>query len=252
MKTNLLIDTMNLLYLTAFSNNTLYEDVSDQARLVADWSLCLERLQALPYDRIVFALESDADVLLERVKQYPEYKSQRYLRTQNQNDWIAYAINMLPQYHFETAKANGYEADDVIATLTKQAVDAGERVHILSQDKDLYALIQTPQVSIISWIRGFDYPITEQDCLKRWGIKPSLLMDYLALMGDVSDNIDGIGISRNVARRLLRRFGSLEAIYDYGEHRYNPRLNKILKEKKALAFFNQSLIRLKDDLVLSS
>jgi DNA polymerase-1 len=117
----------------------------------------------------------------------------------------------------------GYEADDILATLAKQASETGYRVKILTGDRDLYQLIDPEQSISILYLsseflrQGRSSGPTEfgpEQVKQKLGIFPNQVVDYKALCGDKSDNIPGVkGIGEKTAVQLLERYGSLEGIY---------------------------------------
>ncbi|MBD2125387.1 DNA polymerase I [Microcoleus sp. ZQ-A2] len=117
----------------------------------------------------------------------------------------------------------GYEADDILATLAKQASETGYRVKILTGDRDLYQLIDPDQSISILYLsseflrQGRSSGPTEfgpEQVKQKLGIFPNQVVDYKALCGDKSDNIPGVkGIGEKTAVQLLERYGSLEEIY---------------------------------------
>jgi DNA polymerase-1 len=117
----------------------------------------------------------------------------------------------------------GYEADDILATLAKQASETGYRVKILTGDRDLYQLIDPDQSISILYLsseflrQGRSSGPTEfgpEQVKQKLGIFPHQVVDYKALCGDKSDNIPGVkGIGEKTAVQLLERYGSLEGIY---------------------------------------
>ena len=117
----------------------------------------------------------------------------------------------------------GYEADDILATLAKQASETGYRVKILTGDRDLYQLIDPEKsISILYLSSEFLRPgrasgpteLGPEQVKQKLGIFPNQVVDYKALCGDKSDNIPGVkGIGEKTAVQLLERYGSLEGIY---------------------------------------
>ncbi len=145
-----------------------------------------------------------------RDEKYPEYKAQRprmksELRTQL--PWIDRVVDV---NGFPRMRVPGYEADDVIGTLTRQALAAGHEVVILSGDKDFAQLI-TADVRMIDPMRDITYD--PELVRKKWGVPPEQFIDYLALVGDKVDNIPGVpGIGSKSATSLLQRFGDLDSV----------------------------------------
>ncbi|MCU0536788.1 MAG: DNA polymerase I, partial [Hydrococcus sp. Prado102] len=130
---------------------------------------------------------------------------------------------LLLAFNFQIVTAAGYEADDVIGTLSKQASETGYNVKIVTGDRDLFQLIEPEnnvrvlyidRNSVKSYSPGyteFDPAAVEQ----KLGIAPHQVVDYKALCGDKSDNIPGVrGIGDKTAVKLLNEYGSLEVIYE--------------------------------------
>src|SRR6188472_2137895 len=124
---------------------------------------------------------------------------------------------ILDAYRFPVLSLKGYEADDVIGTLAKQAVDASLNVVIVSGDKDFQQLVR-PGVWLLNPGRGGPASVEEQwvgveNGSERLGVPPALVTDYLALVGDSSDNVPGVkGIGDKTAQELVGEYGDLEAI----------------------------------------
>lgn len=143
----------------------------------------------------------------------PEYKAQREKREAAFYDCFNRVKDRLRKDGFLLLEAEGYEADDVIATAVDAAVTAGHPVTVCSADKDLCQLLRHEGVSILrtsTWDLWDAAKATE-----KFGVPPSQLGDWLALVGDSSDNIAGIdGIGPKTAADLLKAHGSIPGIYD--------------------------------------
>lgn len=119
----------------------------------------------------------------------------------------------------DIASCEGFEADDVIATLSTIGIDSERKVMIASSDKDLRQLLVAGQVILLRNIkRGKDRPEPEYfsaaHLLREYGLKPEQWIDYQALVGDATDNIRGCdGIGKKTAEQLLRAVGSLDEHY---------------------------------------
>ncbi len=141
---------------------------------------------------------------LKRKELYPEYKAHRDPLPSEALDALRACSEQIESWGVPIVTAPGYEADDVIATLAQQAWP--EEVRILSRDKDLYQLINGTEVQLLT-NRGI---VGEEECVKKFGVKPSQMRDWLALVGDAGDNIPGCpNCGPGRARDLLNHFGSL-------------------------------------------
>ncbi len=156
-----------------------------------------------------------------RHETYPGYKATREkLAPELQQDFdrsVERVREMLAAFRVPVIAVEGYEADDVIATLAAAASSCSVPAVIVSGDKDLYQLVG-PSVSILNPGRGGPAAIEEQwidpsNAIERLGVPPERVVDYLALVGDASDNIPGVrGIGDKTARQLIEQYGDLEAI----------------------------------------
>ncbi len=139
-----------------------------------------------------------------RYEMDPAYKSNRPPRPDAAREALAALIGEICDLGIPLVSVDHMEADDTIATLATQA---NEPVHIIGQDKDLMQLL-SPTVSMI--INGV--VCGPHHCVTKFGVRPDQLRDYLAICGDVSDNIKGCpGIGGKGAARLLQQFGTLDA-----------------------------------------
>lgn len=144
---------------------------------------------------------------------YPEYKANRPKPSAVMLDQYDRTVAELERWNYRCIGAEGYEADDVIATLALQASEAGHLVTIFTADKDIRQCLQWPLVTVLDPMTGS--VITAEDVAgsEKIGVKPSLIPDWIALVGDKSDNLPGIpGIGPVTAAKWLRYFGSLDTL----------------------------------------
>jgi DNA polymerase-1 len=151
----------------------------------------------------------------------PEYKATRQkLDAELQQDFdqsVARVEQLLTAFRVPLVAVDGYEADDVIATLAVRAATQGIDTVIVSGDKDFYQLIG-PHISLLNPGRGGpaaveEHFVTEANATERFGVPPDRIVDYLALVGDASDNVPGVtGIGEKTATKLITEFGDLETI----------------------------------------
>ena len=148
-----------------------------------------------------------------RTELFAEYKAGRRSRPDLlKAQWPA-VEPLVEAFGYRNVKLEGYEADDVIASLAEQARGAGVPVTIVTGDRDVFQLIdEAGLVQVMATARG----ITEtklydrQAVIDRYGLAPELIPDFYGLKGDTSDNIPGIpGIGEKTASELIQRFGSL-------------------------------------------
>ena len=154
-----------------------------------------------------------------RTELFAEYKAGRRSRPDLlKAQWPA-VEPLVEAFGYRNVKLEGYEADDVIASLAEQARGAGVPVTIVTGDRDVFQLIdEAGLVQVMATARG----ITEtklydhQAVIDRYGLAPELIPDFYGLKGDTSDNIPGIpGIGEKTASELIQRFGSLEGVLSH-------------------------------------
>ncbi len=150
---------------------------------------------------------------------YDLYKAQRKPRPDLLREQWPHLMPLVEAFGYPNVKVEGYEADDVIASLARQAREEGIAVMVVTGDRDAYQLVG-PGVRVMSTSRG----ITETKIYdaaavaERYGVPPELITDLMGLRGDTSDNIPGVpGIGEKTATQLLQQFGSLEKVLESAE-----------------------------------
>jgi DNA polymerase I len=155
-----------------------------------------------------------------RKEVYADYKAQRTERPSLLGEqWPAFEP-LVEAFGYQNIRAQGFEADDVIATLTKRAVQEGIEVMVVTGDRDAYQLVDDGHVKIMTTSRGItDTRVYDREgVIDRYGIPPELIPDFIGLKGDTSDNIPGVpGIGDKTAAQLLNQFGTLEEVLAHVE-----------------------------------
>jgi DNA polymerase-1 len=145
---------------------------------------------------------------------YEPYKSQRKPRPDLLRDQWPHLMPLAEAFGFTNIKVDGFEADDVIASLTKRAREQDLAVMVVSGDRDVYQLVEDG-VRVMTTSRGVtDTKIYDRDgVVERYGVPPELVTDLIGLKGDTSDNIPGVpGIGDKTAAQLLQEYGDLEGV----------------------------------------
>src|SRR4051794_16053453 len=151
-----------------------------------------------------------------REVEYTEYKAGRPSRPDLLREQFPHLAPLAEAFGFHNVKVDGWEADDVIATLVRKAREADIPVMVVSGDRDVYQVV-TDGVRVMTTSRGVtDTKIYDREgVVERYGVPPELVPDLIGLKGDTSDNIPGVpGIGDKTAAQLLQRFGSLETVLD--------------------------------------
>ncbi|MDQ7783173.1 MAG: DNA polymerase I [Desulfomonilaceae bacterium] len=145
-----------------------------------------------------------------RHEKYTEYKANRPEMPDDLRLQIPKIHEVVDAYRLPSLSVEGFEADDIIATLTRQALEKGWKVVIVSADKDLMQLVGD---DVLMWDPQRDTVYDSAGVERKFGVPPSGVRDLLALMGDSSDNVPGVpGVGQKTAAKLLREFGSLEQL----------------------------------------
>ncbi|MCQ2869724.1 DNA polymerase I [Helicobacter pylori] len=187
---------------------------------------------------IVFALESQTKT--KRSEKLGEYKQNRKDAPKEMLLQIPIALEWLQKMGFTCVEVNGFEADDVIASL---ATLSPYKTRIYSKDKDFNQLL-SDKIALFDGKTEF----LAKDCVEKYGILPSQFTDYQGIVGDSSDNYKGVkGIGSKNAKELLQRLGSLEKIYenlDLAKNLLSPKMYQALIHDKASAFLSKELATL--------
>ncbi|HEX3278644.1 MAG TPA: 5'-3' exonuclease H3TH domain-containing protein, partial [Thermoleophilaceae bacterium] len=145
---------------------------------------------------------------------YEEYKAGRRERPDLLSEQWPYMQPLVESFGYSNVRVDGYEADDVIATLAERAADEGLDVMIVTGDRDMFQLVK-PNIRVMATGRGItDTKIYDRDAvIDRYGIPPERIPDFYGLKGDTSDNIPGVpGIGDKTASQLLQDWGDLEGV----------------------------------------
>ena len=191
-----------------------------------------------------------------RHETFPEYKATREKLSEDlQSDFdrgMERICDLLDAYRIPVLTVPGYEADDVLGTLARQAVQQQMNVVIVSGDKDFQQLVR-PGVWLLNPGRGGPANIQEhwigiENANERLGVPPALVTDYLALVGDTSDNIPGVkGIGEKGAVELVNAYGDIEQILAHASEITKKRPREALLAQGAAARLSKQLVTIRDD-----
>ncbi len=191
-----------------------------------------------------------------RTAMYADYKSTREkLSTELQQDFdlaLEHTRGLLEAFHIPVVAIDGYEADDVIGTLARREADHGLQVVIVSGDKDFYQLIG-PRIALLNPGRGGPAGVEEQwvdesNAADRLGVAPGKVIDYLALVGDASDNVPGVrGVGEKTAAQLLGEFGDLDTILARAAEVKGKRPREALLAEADHALLSRRLVTIQTD-----
>ncbi len=179
---------------------------------------------------------------------YKEYKANRPPAPEDLIPQFSLVREFSESLNINTIDQKGVEADDIIASLSKQAEKEDFEVTIISSDKDLTQLINE-KVKIYDPMK--QKIIGKNEVLERYGVEPSKMKDLLSLAGDSADNIPGVaGIGPKTAADLLNKYQSLAGIYENIEEITQKKRKETLQENKDNAFLSERLVTLKTDVIV--
>jgi DNA polymerase I len=184
---------------------------------------------------------------------YPEYKATREKMPEELEASLPRIRELVAGFRDHVVELDGFEADDVIGTLARKATEAGVDTVIVSGDKDFYQLIG-PRVFLLNPGRGGASGVDaewvdESSAPDRLGVPPSQVVDYLALIGDSSDNVPGApGIGPKTAVKLLEEYGSLAALFEAAPGLSGKRAREALTDHADQVRLSQTLVTIQKDL----
>jgi DNA polymerase I len=186
---------------------------------------------------------------------YAEYKAQRTSRPDLLKEQWPALEPLVEAFGYRNLGVEGYEADDVIASIVERArqADPPIPVMVVTGDRDAYQLVDDGTVKIMTTSRGItDTRVYDrQGVIDRYGIPPELIPDFIGLKGDTSDNIPGVpGIGDKTAAELLQRFGSLESVLEHVEDISGAKRKQNLTEHAEDARTSKVLATAKRDIPL--
>ncbi len=243
MKTITVIDTFGFLFRSFHALPPLYASNSFPTGMLTGFmNFVLNIGKDFETDYIVFALDSKGGNFRHDI--YPQYKANRKPPPEELTKQLPVAISWIEAMGFTTIAVDGFEADDVIATIANATKDLDINTIIVSHDKDLYQLIDDKHnISLFDHIKKTK--IDKQYCIDKFEVSPEQFADYQALIGDSSDNIPGaVGIGAKTAVPLIQKFGSLENIYDNLHELQKPRHKTLLENSKTDVFMSKLLVTL--------
>ena len=199
------------------------------------------------YKPSLFLAAFDSKTPTFRHKMYADYKATRNKTPEDLHAQIPWIEETLAALGVPVLQCDGYEADDLIATVVKKCAQTGRPCRILSADKDLMQLVND-SVQILKPDSRDVWKVTgEEDVIAEWGVKPAQLLDLLSLFGDSSDNIPGVkGIGVKTADKLLNQYGDLDGIYAHIDEIKGAVKTKLIDGKEN-AYFSRGLVRLCSD-----
>ncbi|HTT29047.1 MAG TPA: DNA polymerase I [Solirubrobacteraceae bacterium] len=184
---------------------------------------------------------------------YSEYKAQRRSRPDLLKEQWPHLEPLVDAFGYRNLRVDGFEADDVIASIVEKARTADPKIPVMvvTGDRDAYQLVDDGVVQIMTTSRGItDTRVYDrQGVIDRYGIPPELIPDFIGLKGDTSDNIPGVpGIGDKTAAELLQRFGTLEEVLSHIDDISGAKRKQNLTENADVARVSKQLATAKRDI----
>jgi DNA polymerase-1 len=186
-----------------------------------------------------------------RLDRYADYKAGRAPTPELFKQQLPLIREVLKSLRISMVEREGYEADDLLATLTRHAREEGCEVIIVTGDRDILQLVRDG-VSVIMTRRGISDVIRYDSSTvrERYGVAPEKWIDFVALKGEASDNLPGVpGVGDKTAAQLIHKYGGIEGVIAHADE-LTPKLREAIKEHADQVRVNKELGRLLDDVRL--
>lgn len=252
-RTVYILDAYGLIYRAYFAllNRPLTNPGGDNISAVV---IFFKNLKALisKYRPCYLAAAFDSRVKTFRHELYAEYKANRAKTPEDLHAQVPWIEEILQAFEIPVLRSDGFEADDIIATVARECAAQNRPCRVLSGDKDLLQLVtdscreMQPDKTNGGW-----EVIGIQEVKDKWGIPPEKMLDYLSLVGDTSDNVPGVkGVGGKTAVRLLNEYGTLDGIYEHAGE-IKGALGEKIRSDRDNAYFSKKLITLRTDVPVS-
>ena len=183
-----------------------------------------------------------------RHEMYADYKANREAPPEDLAKQFPYFEPLVQAFNIHSVRVPGYEADDIMGTLAKKGAEEGLQVVIVSGDKDMMQLIG-PDIRMLDTMKNkwFDIEGVEE----KFGVPPDQVIEVMGLMGDSSDHIPGVkGGGPKTATELIRKFGSIEELYERIDEVDKQKLREKLVQDKEMALLSRQLVTINTSMEL--
>ncbi|MGN0729866.1 DNA polymerase I [Treponema sp.] len=248
-KTVYILDSYGLIYRAYYAllNHPLTNPAGDNISALV---IFFKNLKALisKYNPCYLAAAFDSRVKTFRHEMYAEYKANRAKTPEDLHAQVPWIEEILEALEIPVLRCDGFEADDIIATVAKKCQDEKRPCRILSADKDLLQLVTDSCLEMQpDRANGGWETIGAEEVKSKWGIPPEKILDYLSLVGDASDNIPGVkGVGDKTALKLLLQYESLDGIYEHSSE-IKGALGEKIRADRDNAYFSKKLVSLRYD-----
>ncbi len=244
-KTIYIIDSYGLIYRNYFafiSRPLLNKEGKNISALFGFFRSLYAVLDHYKPEYILAALDSKTPTF--RHKMYDQYKANRPKTPEDLHAQIPWIEEILNALKIPVLQCDGYEADDIIATVSEKCGEMNRTCRILTADKDLMQLVND-STQVLKPDRQDTWKITGIDGVQaEWGVQPELMLDLLSLTGDSADNIPGVkGVGIKTAVKYLLQYGNLDEIYAHADE-IKGSIGQKIRTGKENAYFSRDLVKL--------
>lgn len=248
----MLIDGNSLTYRAFFALPTDMATASGQVTnaVFGFTSMLLNLIRDHRPDRVVVSFDLPGPTF--RHEMVETYKANRDATPDVLREQMGLVRQVVDAFKLPVVTREGFEADDVIATIATRSAGVGDDVIIVTGDRDSYQLVEDPHIKVLYNKRGVsDYVLYDEAGIEaRTGVKPADYVEYAALRGDKSDNLPGVpGVGEKTAAKLINTYGGLDGIYAAVDEQ-TPKLRQNLIDNEAQARSNLEMMRLVRDVPL--
>jgi DNA polymerase-1 len=212
------------------------------------WSIVLRGFQDVKPDYVICAFDLSGPTF--RHEAFADYKATRQKMPDDLRDQFPRVRELVEAFRIPIYEMQGFEADDVIGTLSRQAEGRDLQTTIVSGDLDMLQLV-TDRTHVMTTRGGVQMTVTYDPAtvLARYGLLPAQMIDFKALKGDATDNIPGVpGVGEKTASKLLQDFGSLDAVYERLQEVKPDSLRARLAEHRDQVLASRELVTIHRDL----
>ncbi len=247
MKTLYLVDASNMFFRAFFAIPPLTNEKGMPTNALYGFlAMSLKLIREVKPDYLVYCFDRKEPSF--RHELYSEYKAHRDEMPEQLQPQIPYLKKLTSLLGIPTVEKVGFEADDIIGTLASMGVQNNVHVEIVSGDKDFAQLVR-PGVSLYDTMK--DVRMDVDGVKAKFGVRPDQIIDYLAMVGDSSDNVPGIkGIGPKGASKLLAEFDTLESVYNHIDQITGATQKKLI-ENKDDAYLSKKLVTIVTDAPLA-
>jgi DNA polymerase-1 len=253
MKNLILIDGYGIVFKAFFSMKDKYNNGERDKPIGALLGFTIALVNILKnqkYSHIAVAFDTGKPNF--RHAMYNKYKANRPPCADELKQQFPLVREVVKALNIVSLEKDGYEADDIIATYTKNAVKQGFSVKIVSIDKDLMQLVDDNVVLYDVYDRVGDGIFDEKRVKKKWEVEPKQILDILSLMGDSSDNIPGVpGIGIKTAIKLINEYNDIDTLLDNLHLIKKDKIRESLKNNTELLELSRKLVKLDENVPLN-